>query len=662
MKFVEDIKTNLGKLPETLEDTYSQIWNEILSDSPFSQKISKRALMWVMCAREPFNRELWAEASYYPESVPESGIDILFDLCRNLVAWNTQLGCVIFAHLSVQEYLENRIFTSADANSMAAKSCLSWFNPNQLPKSRNGYTLFAMYSIAHWPYHVELIEREMLKILQPFLGTYANPSEAYTIFLEATCNIIRVTTNYCYFMDKLGWFPHVYSTPPNPLFLMCYFHFGVALREQLKCDSVDIDRRNSMGQTALCVASMRGNELEMDLLLERMVGGNATAHASLNAQKEAIKSRQPRALAKLLDCGISVGAHGNRLENLLRTGAGFGNLEMMKAIMERHANIKISERVMTAAAGNDKQVIEYLLARDSNIKITEAVLTAAARNKKQVLGFLLARDPDIMITEAVLVAAAAKRDGNEVLEILLARDPNIKITAAVLVVAVKNAKEVVELLLTSDHDIKISEAVLATAAATCDGGDVFEFLLARDPNIKMTEAVLTAAAGNEGRVTRLLLARDPDIKITEAVLTAAAKGCDSDEVFKLLLTRDPCIKIPEAVLMEVVASNGEEAFEFLLSRDPDIKITEAILTAAVKNGWSEEVIWPLLAVSANIEILEVILARNSSLRGIFMDILLRARQGHIIRSNAEFEITHRGRRKTHRPYRSGSRDARIPPH
>lgn len=87
---------------------------------------------------------------------------------------------------------------------MAAKSCLSWFNPNQLPKSRNGYTRFAMYSIAHWPYHVELMEKEMLKILQPFLGTYENPSEAYNTFLVVTYNIIRGTTNYCYFLDKLG--------------------------------------------------------------------------------------------------------------------------------------------------------------------------------------------------------------------------------------------------------------------------------------------------------------------------------------------------------------------------------------------------------------------------------------------------------------------------
>lgn len=97
-----------------------------------------------------------------------------------------------------------------------------------------------------------------------------------------------------------------------------------------------------------------------------------------------------------------------------------------------------------------------------------------------------------------------------------------------------------------------------------------------------------------------------------------------------MLARDPNIKITE-VALTVVAGNwyGKEFFELLLAKDADIKITEAGLTAAAGNGSEGEVIWLLLARDANIEVLEEILARNSSLRGIFNDVLLRTRQEYI---------------------------------
>lgn len=634
MKFVDDIKTNLGKLPQTLEDAYSQIWNEILSESPFAQKITKRALMWVICAREPLDRELWAEASYFPESVPEGGVDILFDLCRNLVAWDAQLKRVIYAHLSVQEYLENRTFNSADANSMAAKSCLTWFRPNQLPLSRNAYTRFALYSISHWPYHIELIEKDMLDILQPFLGTDANPSKAYTTFLVATYDVFRVTRSY-YSANPLEWFGHVHSAMPNPLFLMCYFRFGPALREYLKRDSYDIRSRNDLGQTGLCVATMRGNELEMDLLLERMTGVHATAHAYRNAWKEAIKGRQSRALVKILDWGTSIGANSSGFEIMMRAGAKSGNLEVLKAIMERDTNIKINEAVLVAAAGNRQmQVVEYLLTRDPKIKITEAVLTAAAATygTGEVIEFLFARDPNIKITERVLVAAAINR---KVIEFLLARDPNIKITEAVvtaaasaaywsgddevfefvldrdrnieiteavLVAAAGNKKRVIESLLARDPNIKITEAVLAAAAGAWKGAMIVEFLLARDPNTNITEAVLIAAARNEREVIEFLLVRDPNIKITEAVVTAAAEG--GKEVIEFLLARYPNTGITEAVVT-AAAKGGKEVIEFLLARDPNTKITEAVVTAAAEGGM--EVIEFLLARDPNTKITEAVL-------------------------------------------------------
>lgn len=129
LKRKEEIERNLGKLPKTLEATYSQIWNDIhrsgTTDIDQLEHVRK-ALAWVMCSQRPvLTPERWAEFTFWPRPAPENGTDVLFDICRNLVTWDKQVNRVIFAHLSVQEYLERNVFTSVDAHSIATESCLS---------------------------------------------------------------------------------------------------------------------------------------------------------------------------------------------------------------------------------------------------------------------------------------------------------------------------------------------------------------------------------------------------------------------------------------------------------------------------------------------------------------------------------------------------------
>lgn len=116
----------------------------------------------------------------------------------------------------------------------------------------------------------------------------------------------------------------------NLLFLMCYFRFGVAPNTIALTATVLIVE----GGTVLFVASMQGNELAMDFLLERMAGVQAIARPYFDALKETISNGRNRTLVKLLDWSASVGAHSGGFENILETGARFGNQGVAKAIME----------------------------------------------------------------------------------------------------------------------------------------------------------------------------------------------------------------------------------------------------------------------------------------------------------------------------------------
>lgn len=654
LKLVDDIKKDLGKLPATLDDSYSQIWAEIHSESSRVREITTRALMWVMCGRGRFNQHLWAEASYYPESVPNGGVDTLFDFCRNLVISNEQLGCVIFAHLSVEEYLETKIFNSVDANIMAVKSCFlavrrrsAIETRERIDKSRLSYerwnqrrTPFVMYSIVNWPLHVELcgvasMQEEILAILQAFLGTSTKPSEAYAGWLRLAEGSQRDEWGNRQVMGRHSRFT---SRPSNPFFSICYYRFGAALNEILNSHDLDSNMINTAGETLLSVASKRGNELVMDILLGSGTGVCIRPRTYAGAVLAATRGGHAGALVKLLDWGKSQGAYGSGFQNILEMGARFGNAATVKAIMQwggivthpvlaamikdrprdtgflpvRDDETQITEGVLVAAAANERngrEVIEVLLARATNIAITETVLVAAGnnRNATEIFEVLLARDATIEITEAILVAAAANnRNGTKFMEMLLARGTSIEITEAVLAAAVNiwGRTEMMGVLLAVHAPIEITEAVLVAAAKNRYPTEIFNLLLARDANVEITEAVLVAAVlSTRTEIVQVLLAGDATIEITEAILVAAVVNCEYDlEILEVLLARNATIKITERVLVAAANhSNAVKVFKVLLARGATIEITEAVIVAAANNHDAMQLFNVLLAGDATIK-------------------------------------------------------------
>nr|KMM72211.1 hypothetical protein CPAG_08509 [Coccidioides posadasii RMSCC 3488] len=329
--------------------------------------------------------------------------------------------------------------------------------------------------------------------------------------------------------------------------------------------------------------------------------------------------------------GIQFKISGDIVEKI----AGMHHYSMMNLLLDRRgADIKITENVLKAAAGNEysgKEVMALLLnQQDADIKITEMVLKAAAENQKsgkEVMALLLnQQDTDIKITEEVLKAAAGnEKSGKEVMALLLnQQDADIKITEEVLKAAARNwysGKEVMALLLNQqDADIKITEEVLKAAAENQKSGkEVMALLLnQQDTDIKITEEVLKAAAENQksGKEVMALLLnqQDTDIKITEEVLKAAAGNERSGkEVMALLLNQqDADIKITEKVLKAAAGNkySGKKVMALLLNQqDTDIKITEDVLKAAAGNKYSGKKVMTLLLnqQDADIKITENVL-------------------------------------------------------
>ncbi|KAF8246974.1 hypothetical protein K440DRAFT_644294 [Wilcoxina mikolae CBS 423.85] len=110
-KLEETIEKNLGKLPRTLEATYSEIFKAI-DDAEYNDRETARiALMWIICSSHPLSPEEWCSVTGKAAAV-KAGVNTLFNLCQNLATLDEQSNVVRFAHLSVREYLEKHKFST----------------------------------------------------------------------------------------------------------------------------------------------------------------------------------------------------------------------------------------------------------------------------------------------------------------------------------------------------------------------------------------------------------------------------------------------------------------------------------------------------------------------------------------------------------------------
>ncbi|KAI5838881.1 hypothetical protein DFP73DRAFT_588033 [Morchella snyderi] len=543
----EDVWDNLGRLPKTLEETYSQIIHQISSQTPREQEYVKRALMWIMSAETPLNRDLWAALSFYPKPVPRDGATLLFGLCNNLVTFDQELGRVVFAHLSVEEYLEKTdTFSSQNASRMALEACLYAYNHDPaglfMPARLDFYAervpptvQLARYCIIHWPYHAEHcyengMGNDEVDLIQDFLGTPKEPGERYLKWI----NLVRVIPQGLPWVTDL-WYKHrqyLLSTPPNPIFLLPCFSFGTALQTYWKSSILNIDSQNDMGHTPLLVATFQGNELAMSFLLENGADVNAKrGFPAINTLMAAIISHKPKTLFKLIAAGANISANSCNYKTVLEAAAREGEKDTVKSILSTTRNTEISEDVLKAAAGNPTHGGEIMtILVDKRPRITQEVMEIAANNPngRDIFMILCANYPRLTITEEVLVVAARNFAGTLILETLLSEFP----------------------------DTEISQAIFIAAAGTYKGNETTRILLNKYPNIEITDSTIRAASKHSfprsWEVMQMLLSRRAKILYDpEDIFCGIVENCYSSDTLHMLLTISPKFDISRDMMRAI---------------------------------------------------------------------------------------------------------------
>ncbi|KAL5384500.1 hypothetical protein DPSP01_005298 [Paraphaeosphaeria sporulosa] len=443
----DDIKSSLGRLPPDLNALYDELYG-LLSAKPgrVQAAIFKNALSWLLCARRTLKtKEFLCIVSADPASGSSAKVtskDLVLKICNNFIVFDPELDTFRFAHLSVREYLEQRLENSSIITNALAAEISLWAILSASSNLTTGKLLLKLgwradappatieqlciYADIYWPEHCKLAEErrrfgKLETILRYLLLGFGGSDSTLMLWNN---RLQKHLEDYIHWDVRM----RLKDTLPNPgleayigLFVSCAFDF-----EEL------------VG-------------VEVQGLAAAMVSVNQHYHSALHV---AIRNGSRASLARLL-------------------------------MLDRFRVEITQEVVVSIAQSFDEKVIALLLDKHGDeVRITQEVVVAAAGNYdngKEVMALLLdKRRDEVLITQEVVVSIAQSFDDKVMALLLDKRGDEIQITQEVVVAAAgnyDNGKEVMALLLDKRRDeVQITQEVVVAAAGNKDGGGVIEYL------------------------------------------------------------------------------------------------------------------------------------------------------------------------------------------
>ncbi|KAI1415399.1 hypothetical protein F5Y13DRAFT_196737 [Hypoxylon sp. FL1857] len=133
LKVAGDIKARLGVLPLTLESSYMEIYQNILSTGDHAASLANFTFQWLMYAKRALSIKAFtslASSVFPPEIIGDFTDDQIIDICSNLIVVRGKI--FEFAHLSVREFFEGinkreiDVFLPMQSHGFIATACLRY--------------------------------------------------------------------------------------------------------------------------------------------------------------------------------------------------------------------------------------------------------------------------------------------------------------------------------------------------------------------------------------------------------------------------------------------------------------------------------------------------------------------------------------------------------
>lgn len=542
-------------------------------------------MKWILCCQRSLavHEFLTAISVDFEETSIRVTKENVLHICHNLVIYDSELDIFRFAHLSVRDFLEERMIT--EANSLAAELCLLVCLSKTPGSSSDAANSFQRYAIWYWGFHCDMArerrsEGKLGNLLREFLGCDAGKISSFgnwTLLVKAAFpfrshrhdahdqKILRMT-----------------SSPPDPIFAACVLGFREIVQNLLRqrsrrrfrgvprvlnSTSKILESLNADGETCLRLASAYGHhEVVQLLLLEKAATVNkAEGIFKETALHVAAKEGHEVVARLLLDNGAEINAKDLGGKMPLQKTAQAGHEAVARLLLNRGALVNAKDSysataLLEAVEHGHNMVVQLLLDHGAEVRGSMALHKAACQGY-ETIARALCTTKDRLIN--------AKDDGGNTALHLAASQGNREGNLGI-----------VQLILNEDAEVDVKNCIGLTAlhfAASCGSHVIVQLLLDRGAEIDAKDmderTALRHAIQREHHevMTRFLLNKGAEVR--------SEKTTSYHATVRLLLDRGAEINTKDAeestALHSAVMQGHHEMVKLLLDRGAEINTKDA---------------------------------------------------------------------------------------
>jgi len=373
-----DIRQGLRDLPDSLRNAYEQIYDRICRQPRGTPRLALNAIRWIKFSCEPVRSETLLDAvSVYVSPTGEFTHEpvqpnVLLKACQNLIILDKSLNVFRFAHLSVDEFFEDKLHTD-DSHTEIAQACLSLICT---PKAWGGYDAnlttyegqyedrhLLLYSAAFWPWHFARgKDCDMLNIIwdtfvsgtshqrwREYCDTHVKAQGWQSSVLwkrvEALTGLESSILSCVCAFDISRKFAEIFELSPPRLidmnaFLLTASNIGdLTISSLLIGKGADVTATDKEGWTPLHRASARGHDGMVRQLLDKGSDVTVTDINGWTPLHRASKDDHEVVVQLLINQGAEVAVANKDGLTPLHWAAGRGREEMMRLLIDNGADV-----------------------------------------------------------------------------------------------------------------------------------------------------------------------------------------------------------------------------------------------------------------------------------------------------------------------------------
>ncbi|KAI5784775.1 hypothetical protein EDC01DRAFT_693331, partial [Geopyxis carbonaria] len=413
----DDLIRSLKVSPQTLYEAYQEIFTRIITNTGDAPKLALNAFRWIQCSYEPLDSAALLDAiRIQPDGSRLSVIDVygLLGACQNLIIYDRSLDMFRFAHLSMSEYLQQKL-SVFDSHVYAAKVCMSFLCDSDYERQYRMHAPWSiktkqgahkdrhllLYSTVFWPWHISKCEGAVNDSLEAFLSTPNNHFQLWITYHQIAVRLPdpHICDPFWRRVGHFGSFLWAFPRDGNPAIAAACM-FGLAG----VCEKLKLLAKLDMSNQALVWRLIRTACIMGDhKIIQQLADHGANFHGQNTfgdtLLHETMRNGNEKAAELLITRGVDVSSKNTAKQTPLHRAAYCCDENMVRLLIRHKADITAVDNnrrtpLHNAIIRKSTAVAKLLIDRDADV-------SARDNSEQSPLHYAVTNDEDELVRKLV---------------------------------------------------------------------------------------------------------------------------------------------------------------------------------------------------------------------------------------------------------------------